>query len=77
VEEVFVPISDAPVGRRSGGEASEGERGSEDVFAEAGVSVFRVEGIEQDGVTGLAWSHGEVVVEFGRFEHGAGTPEGF
>ena len=46
VEEVLVPVIDSPVCGRRGREAGEREGGREHMFAEAGVGVFRVEGID-------------------------------
>lgn len=53
VEQVFVPVAETPMWRRGCGEASEGESGCEDVLAEAGIGVFRVEGIDQQGIARL------------------------
>lgn len=49
LEEIFIPVADVPILGGGGGDAGEGEGGSEDVFAEAGVGVLGVEGVDQEG----------------------------
>src|ERR1700750_2422015 len=53
VEKVFIPVFHVPVrgGRRC--ETGEAECWGEDMFAEAGVGVLRIKGIDQEGVARL------------------------
>src|SRR3984957_4125305 len=53
VEQVLVPIFDAPVRGRSRGEAGERECRRQDVLAEAGVRVLGIEGINQERIVRL------------------------
>lgn len=69
VEKIFVPVADLPVRGSGGGEAGESESGSEDVLAEAGVGVFGIEGIDEQGVARSDRRSGRSVVEERRVSH--------
>src|SRR6185437_14414031 len=65
IEQVLVPIFDAPVGRGcSGG-------GGEDVLTETRVGILGVEGVDEQGVTRLDGTAG-AGVESGRGRHFSG-----
>ena len=53
VEQVFIPISNLPVRRRRRREAGQRQRRRQHVFAEAGVRIFGIEGIDQQRVARL------------------------
>src|SRR5580658_2965534 len=76
VQQVFVPISYVPVFGSRRGKASESEGGSEHVFAEAGVRVFRIEGIDQKGEAWLERSRGCSGIEERRAGHLRRKPKG-
>ena len=47
VEQIFIPILDAPVAGCSGGEAGERERGRQHMLPEAGVGIFGIKGVDE------------------------------
>src|SRR5262245_55659814 len=74
LEQVLIPVRNLPVARRGPGNASQGERWRENVFAEAGVRIFRVERIDQERGTRPWWVGPCLGVESGRDAQRAGSP---
>ncbi len=74
MQQILVPVVDAPVGRAGRGKAGQGEGGGEDVLAETGVRILGVEGIDQERVLGLRWSAGLIGIERRRGGHLEGNP---
>ena len=50
MQQVFVPVLDAPVRGRGRGEAGQGERGGEHMLAKASVRVLGIEGVDQERI---------------------------
>ena len=74
IEQVLVPVFDAPMRGRRGGKAGQRERRREHVLAEAGIGVLGIERIDQEGVAPLDESARLVRIERGRGRHFAGNP---
>ena len=84
MQQVLVPIFDAPVGGRGGGEAGQGQSRSQHVLAKAGVGILGIEGVDQQSVAALHESTVLRVIENGCMQHfrwdpplGEGADEGF
>ena len=59
IEKILVPVVNAPMFRRGGGETGQGERWREHVLAEAGIRILGIEGVDQERVVRLdrsAWN---------------------
>lgn len=69
VQKVLVPIADLPVRGSGGGETGEREGRCEDMLAEAGIGIFGVEGVDEQGVAGLNGNSRRGRVEQWRAHH--------
>ena len=77
VEQVLVPIPNLPVCRRRRRETGQSERRRKHVLAEARVRIFRVERIDQQGISRPYGSGGEGGIEKRRAAHFSRAPEAF
>src|SRR6478672_8651021 len=76
LQQIFVPISDGPFGRRGGRDAGQRERRRQDVLPETGMRIFGIKRVDEQRVTSLYRFCFSIVIEWRRNTHRSREPVG-